>query len=41
MKEEAPALAVGMSLEPIQLVVEVVSTNWEDDYIDTPFPVKN
>ncbi|WP_448561002.1 Uma2 family endonuclease [Trichothermofontia sp.] len=20
--------------EPIQLVVEVVSTNWEDDYID-------
>ncbi|PSB00990.1 Uma2 family endonuclease [Merismopedia glauca] len=30
----ANALAYGAILEPLQLAVEVVSTNWEDDYID-------
>ena len=27
-------LAYGALTEPIQLAVEVVSTNWEDDYVD-------
>jgi Uma2 family endonuclease len=30
----ANTLAYGAILEPLQLAVEVVSTNWEDDYID-------
>ena len=28
------ALSYGALIEPIQLAVEVVSTNWEDDYVD-------
>ena len=30
----ANVLAYGALTEPIQLAVEVVSTNWEDDYVD-------
>lgn len=30
----AKVLAYGALTEPIQLAVEVVSTNWEDDYVD-------
>ena len=30
----ANVLAYGVLTEPIQLAVEVVSTNWEDDYVD-------
>ncbi|MBR8834512.1 MAG: Uma2 family endonuclease [Stigonema ocellatum SAG 48.90 = DSM 106950] len=31
---EANRAAYSALLEPLQLVVEVVSTNWEDDYVD-------
>lgn len=30
----ANVLAYGALTEPIQLALEVVSTNWEDDYVD-------
>lgn len=33
-KWNSNVLAYGALTEPIQLAVEVVSTNWEDDYVD-------
>ncbi|GAX44610.1 hypothetical protein NIES4075_56290 [Tolypothrix sp. NIES-4075] len=31
---ERKCVSIGTLIEPIQLAVEVVSTNWEDDYVD-------